>query len=471
MLDPMLADDAPVARTQTTPDTQRTVETAQGVEAAQATNTQQAAAGSLQPANAVPAADSSRAAEAPRSKAQGAAAKTRHKHRRHRHSGSRATTGSTVTKAGHPPQQSKLTPRLGTVQSRDTTQAQVPIQNQQPVNRESEQQELRQQLATLQQTLTQMQATIAAQNVQIADLNAKIAARAQYQAAHSAPAPAAAPAEGSQTDTAEVADSQDTRATRSWRPYIWGTGAGLAALLAGIVAVFMRKRGARNDDEDTISAPLAPVFRASVESPAIAAPVVPAASAPAPVLFKHTTPAAPASQATFPDTEKLPAITLNDMTNAYFADLPKTGAKEKFAAAADAETTQLAELDAAALLAAIGQSADTETLPGLEETVPAIEETQPLPSRDGHSAVTMEITQVLEKSLISEPYRVDIKIKLLEIYHHEGNLMEFSSVLDKLLADSRLLTPEQRSYVEKLERSLAGEEDLTSASNVTKLAV
>jgi pilus assembly protein FimV len=82
-----------------------------------------------------------------------------------------------------------------------------------------------------------------------------------------------------------------------------------------------------------------------------------------------------------------------------------------------------------------------------------VENTGHLPAE--RSANNKEIVQTLEDSLDYQPDRVDIQLKLLEIYHHEAldNRENFHSMLRKL-ADLKNLSSAQRVHVEMLQRTL-----------------
>jgi hypothetical protein len=71
------------------------------------------------------------------------------------------------------------------------------------------------------------------------------------------------------------------------------------------------------------------------------------------------------------------------------------------------------------------------------------------------SATNKDIVKALESSLDYSPDRVDIQLKLLEIYHHEalGNRENFHTMLHKL-AELKSLSPAQRLHVEMLQRTL-----------------
>lgn len=154
------------------------------------------------------------------------------------------------------------------------------------------------------------------------------------------------------------------------------------------------------------------------------------------------------------DSEKLPAAYLENPPPAYFSELPRT------TASASTETTKLAEVDAATLL----ELDATALLEGSTAKLPALE--------DGHSPVSKEVAQILQTSLATDPHRVDIRIKLLEIYHHEvlGNRAEFYSLLNSLMADSRMLTQAQRMQVDKLQRTLSSDGPETTSELITKVA-
>jgi hypothetical protein len=71
------------------------------------------------------------------------------------------------------------------------------------------------------------------------------------------------------------------------------------------------------------------------------------------------------------------------------------------------------------------------------------------------SATNKDIVKTLESSLDYSPDRVDIQLKLLEIYHHEAmdNRENFHTMLRKL-AELKNLSPAQRLHVEMLQRTL-----------------
>jgi hypothetical protein len=82
-----------------------------------------------------------------------------------------------------------------------------------------------------------------------------------------------------------------------------------------------------------------------------------------------------------------------------------------------------------------------------------VENTGNIPAE--RSANNQEIVKALETSLDYQPDRVDIQLKLLEIYHHEAldNRENFHTMLRKL-SDLKNLSPAQRVHVEMLQRTL-----------------
>jgi hypothetical protein len=98
---------------------------------------------------------------------------------------------------------------------------------------------------------------------------------------------------------------------------------------------------------------------------------------------------------------------------------------------------------------------------------------QKLEMQPDGSVTNKEIIKLLEHSLESEPHRVDLQLKLLEMYHQEalGNLENFHSLLHKVGADRRGLSPAQISYVEMLQRTLEGGNTHSTSDPRTEAAV
>ena len=102
-------------------------------------------------------------------------------------------------------------------------------------------------------------------------------------------------------------------------------------------------------------------------------------------------------------------------------------------------------------------TAPTERLPRMaaEEVAEQAAKEQAAREQAERSANNKEIVKALESSLDYHPDRVDIQLKLLEIYHHEAldNRENFHSMLRKL-SDLKNLSPAQRVHVEMLQRTL-----------------
>ena len=101
--------------------------------------------------------------------------------------------------------------------------------------------------------------------------------------------------------------------------------------------------------------------------------------------------------------------------------------------------------------------------PGAAPKAPAqttVQNTVDLPNE--RSTTNKEIVKDLESSLDYQPDRVDLQLKLLEIYHHEAldNRENFHSMLRKLSSlDPKQLSPAQRLHVEMLQRTLHDGDD------------
>ena len=150
----------------------------------------------------------------------------------------------------------------------------------------------------------------------------------------------------------------------------------------------------------------------------------------------------------------------------------------------EAENARTQEIGSRDLLAA--ETLTTVTNPGVmrtEEMDLALEqlreaqmsttEIKAAELRRDRAAASKEVAEILEASLNYEPDRVDIKLKLLEIYHHEalGNRDNFRSLLGKLAKDSRLLSPAQREHVEALQRTLNDGKQDADSSFVAEVAI
>jgi hypothetical protein len=183
-------------------------------------------------------------------------------------------------------------------------------------------------------------------------------------------------------------------------------------------------------------------------------------------------------------TENLPTSTTQTLRQAETAKIPVRDTQPMRAA----ETPKLSHTQTISLsdedLAALEQShtivlpaGDTENLPQAPmlstfgdpgaggdsgtHTATIVEEHAPQ-TQEGQSLVNMEVAKILEASLTREPNRVDLKIKLLDIYHQEGNYAAFESMAAKLLTEQRTLTPAQQLHVERLRQTLAEDQRKTA---------
>ena len=419
----------------------------------------------------------------------------------------------------------------------------------------AEQEELRQQLDSLQQMLAKMQETISAQNAQIGSLANKVASSIQPRAAPPAP------------PAVEPTNSDDDEAVEATKPgmYVLLAGLGLTTILALVFAAVMwvkTRRVARRevpgrhtpDHGSTVlqaptpeaesvlfgprpvapkpvpSQPAAPLWK-PIPGAATAAPsrqpevqrpswkpapldVKPLFSRPTvgdtqphparPDLFEKTVMLEPlpvASKDDGWDTAKLESVLANaapqrDTSDTVIDRRPPIRPNQALAETENLPQEYLEELPAAYIArmpsaqdleAAVADPAATAVLPDpaattdpaatlLSTAVPGSAtsiEARALLAEESRSLVNKEVAEILEKSLGNDPHRVDIRLKLLEIYHHEvqGNRAEFNSLLSKLIADPRMLTPAQRAHVEKLQRSLSDDKPETGPDFVAKVAI
>jgi Tfp pilus assembly protein FimV len=220
----------------------------------------------------------------------------------------------------------------------------------------------------------------------------------------------------------------------------------------------------------------------------------------------------PATEATG-YTEELPGSYFEELPEAYTARLPKVGDTQRLATRSTPtqSATIQSSMTAATQPLPIQSEEDTimldeTTLQFAEDTVRVPQESVRVPHdtvrmpkdivaanniatlgdntattvearalilQDGNqSLANKEVVEILQSSLGSDPNRVDIRIKLLEIYHHEvqGNRSEFNTMLNQLFTDTRL-TPAQRDYLENLQKTLGDEKPENAADFVTKVAI
>ena len=360
-----------------------------------------------------------------------------------------------------------------------------------------EQQQLENQLASLQDMLTKMQATIAAQDVMISKLTAQVAARTSQPPRPSTPIVQSSTPEGAVDDGDGDASPSLLQRWRTTLYWIGGIGSAVVILALGVAALVRRRNekalreiarqeAARREAtrQEPKSDPLAwqtnlraaqsgtwrapaatwqgpvaveepiPVDEPIVAEPAEAKPVAPART------FVTT----PANEDTVATT-----VAVEELTQDLQADLEALNASyeneklETSATGVDAWRVQSEMLERDFL-------GETEKLPL------AIEKTEFDAPNDGASASSSrnrETVEILEQSLDFEPGRVDIQLKLLELYHQEalGNRDNFDSLLRKVAADMKQLSPAQLSHLEMLQRTLHDGKQESDSDFVAEVAI
>ncbi|HEY6925304.1 MAG TPA: hypothetical protein VI653_17645 [Steroidobacteraceae bacterium] len=352
----------------------------------------------------------------------------------------------------------------------------------------SGQDQLEGQLAALQQTLTKMQATIASQDVEIAKLTAQVAART----GSAAPRPSTwveYPARKSAASSEDAGDAPTgwLRARRVMFYWIGGAIVGSVVLVLGVVG-FRRWRHARmlrgialheaarrqspsrptaepTSDRDLLAwqsnlrAAQSGTWKQSLQDTFDPTSRLSGAQASAPDSQSPAAPAAPASA-----TEDTVAMTvaMEELTQDLEADL------ESLTASYEAEHLGNAGGGVAAWRAQNEMLerdylSDTEAMPYVLEAgnqAKVVDEGPDQPgagrSSEPVGARNWDVAEILEQSLDFDPDRVDIQLKLLEIYHQEalGNRDNFDSLLRKLEAAAQQLSPAQQRRVEMLQRTL-----------------
>lgn len=148
--------------------------------------------------------------------------------------------------------------------------------------------------------------------------------------------------------------------------------------------------------------------------------------------------------------EDLPEMSVTALTSRPARESP-AGTTERLPRMVAEEIAERAAQDQAARQGAKGNAARSPAATVVENTGDLAAE---------RSANNKEIVKALESSLDYQPDRVDIQLKLLEIYHHEAldNRENFHSMLRKL-SDLENLSPAQRLHVEMLQRTLHDEEE------------
>lgn len=299
-----------------------------------------------------------------------------------------------------------------------------------------ERKELQQQLETLQQTLEKMQETIAAQNAQIADLTAKVLARAQSQAPRSPAAPAAAAqSPDSEANTANAAEPEANP-----RSYFWiEAGLGITTIVALGFAILARWRAARLAPQPPTTQRM-PEHRSAEDRQrrqAHGSSKTPAAQQKQMELegtveidWHHEGSShhaewtqllneqQPKPQQHAPaDTDPLPAAYMEDLSKSYFSDLPTVA------------TTKQPVVDTEVLLQAhSGTDAHTSTLSGSDTAILPESDTARMPQPDTealHQPDTVRLPQpdtASTRVLETDTQKLRDAVRLLE--QHLSDLAE-----------------------------------------------
>jgi Tfp pilus assembly protein FimV len=280
-------------------------------------------------------------------------------------------------------------------------------------------------LATLQQMLAKLQATISAQDTQIADLTRRIAATSQV------------PSEQSQPVALPERRAAESKADA---PGFWlrpGTyfaigAVGVIAAILGLLVARLRKA------------------RASREAFVPAAARTPETGHVATTLPRPAVVSASNLAQGSGDTYRRGGLSGNEVVHGYEVQHGHLAAHVS-GSTEETEELQALDPDATARIGATGK----RTRP--DPALLALAADRKLEMQPDGSITNKEIIKLLERSLNSEPHRIDIQLKLLEVYQQEalGSLGNFQSLLHKVEADLRVLSPAQRAHLEMLQRAVA----------------
>ena len=374
------------------------------------------------------------------------------------------------------------------------------------------------QLETMQQTLTRMQATIASQDVEIAKLTAQIAVRGDSQASRRPSTWVEYPAGKSAAPSENASDSRSGWLGSRSALFYWIGGAvvGSVVLAAGVVS-FLRWRHAKmlreiaQHEAARRQSPPRPAEAATSEQDLLAwqsnlraaqsrtrkesledtfDPTSGASRADSSASDSEA-PDATITQADWESSSATPASASEDTAAVTVAieELPQDLETDLEGLNASYEAEYL-ENSSSGMAAWRTQNemlerdylADTEALPYVLESdnQAKVIDTEPDPpaarrtaaaaepaANDPAGTRNREVAEILERSLTFEPDRIDIQLKLLEIYHHEalGNRGNFESLLRKVEAASQQLSPAQRLHLEMLQSTLREGKDHTDDSD------
>jgi hypothetical protein len=347
--------------------------------------------------------------------------------------------------------------------------------------------QLEQQLVVLQQTLTTMQRTISEQDAEISKLTVEVATRAKSVAVQ--PKQLASAADSSDdSDDDELDESSGRRAMVRW------TAGAVAAtvLVLGLAWMIRKKRVASQR-------PVEAQGRAQFEAASVASGSAQARSEPQHARSESRRPGSGADQNASQGKNKgnHPGELDEDLwrsPNGFesWRDLNAAPRKEavsntgRMPLVVDYEVREEPLVaDAGRHFAGAGQGSATaqqasaavgQSSPGTGQNSPGAGQKSPTAAQSSpalapkaptapqtapsmHEAslfINKEINRILEDSLDQDSERVDFKIKLLELHHHEvlGNREEFYALVSQLVADPNGLSPEQRAHIEKLQQTL-----------------
>ena len=382
------------------------------------------------------------------------------------------------------------------------------------------------QLAMLQQTLTNMQATISSQDAQITKLTAQVAARSESSLSRRPTTWVEYPAgkSGASSEDARDTHSGWFGARRAMLYWIAGALVGVVVVALGVVGLLrwrharMLREIARHEAARRQSPPKPPVAPTSVRDLLTWQSNLRAAQSGKrkPSLEDTFDPASGASSVStsgldfaLSDSMIMHANLESARQSAEGSAAPASTSEDTVAATvASEELTQDLEADLESLNASYEAEhvqsssdgiaawrkqnemlerdylSDTEALPQMEfgnqAEAPEGERDLPTARRSADVADSVasepgnrEVLQILQQSLNFEPDRLDIQLKLLEIYHQEalGNRDNFDSLLRKLAAASQQLSPAQQLHLEMLQRTLREGKQATEADLIADVAV
>jgi Tfp pilus assembly protein FimV len=318
------------------------------------------------------------------------------------------------------------------------------------------------QLVTLQQMLAKMQETISAQDAQIAELTRRIAiGQAQ-------PADALTRVPPTRVELPPPAVAQETVADEEpsfWlRPVTYYSIAAMGIIGAILALVITRLRKASaGSAADGVRTPLTAERgfadsrdAAELESGSEERSGTTSVTVPAPAPFLVRTSATHGYEVLDRLATTQETAIVNELAMAIgsaLAQSPET--------ALDLDTTARIDRGADATVEMTHQDllriSEHNVVDATDRLLPQMPmSAQKLDMQPDGSVTNKEIIKLLERSLDAEPHRTDIQLKLLEMYHQEalGQRERFHSLLGKVAAEHRALSPAQQLHLDMLQRTL-----------------